>query len=110
MARYILVDHHSGYIFGDTGDLNGPARPETITQAARRLDESIGEHGRIYEAHGPNYRPNCTAYHVYRADIAGSKIMPLVSDGQDQETIDQVERLCTKVAVVTCARPAKDEA
>jgi len=108
MPRYILVDHHSGYVFGDTGDLNGPARQETVTQAARRLDESIGEHGRVYDAHAPNYRPNGTAYHVYRAEIGGSQALPLVTDGQDHETIDQVARLCTKVAVVTCARPADD--
>lgn len=104
MARYILIDHASGYIFGDTGDLNGAARDESPADAARRLDESIGEFGRSYEEERAQYRPdfsNSTAYHVYRADVNGSEAVPLVSDGQSQDEIEQVERLCRKVAVVT---------
>ncbi len=73
-----------------------------MLEAAQRLDEYLGEHGRIYEEHGPGFRPDSGgAYHVFRADIHGSEAVPLVDDGQDQDTIDDVERLCRKVAVVT---------
>jgi hypothetical protein len=103
MARYILIDHNSGYIWGDTGDLNGPARQETPAEAALRLDEDNKEFGREYEEHGANYRPNSgeSAYHVYRADIDGSEAVPLVYDGQSRDEIEAVERLCRKIAVVT---------
>jgi hypothetical protein len=38
---------------------------------------------------------------VYRADIDGSEAVPVVEDGQDQETIEMVYGTCRKVAVVT---------
>jgi hypothetical protein len=103
MPRYILIDNYTGYIWGDTGDLDGPARDETPLEAARRLDEHVGGEPREYEQHGANYRPdaNVGAYHVYRADIGGSDAVRLVTDGQSQEEIDAVERDCRKVAVVT---------
>jgi hypothetical protein len=103
MARYILIDDASGYVWGDTGDLNGPARDETVVDAARRLDESLNEVGRTYDDHGPSFIPasNEGAYHVYRADIDGSEAVPVVEDGQDQETIEMVYGTCRKVAVVT---------
>jgi hypothetical protein len=106
MARFIIIDQNSGYIFGDTGDLDGPARDETPSDACRRLDLRIAGSDTTecdYVEHGPNYRPafNEHAYHVFRADIDGSEAIPLVADGQDQATIETVERDCRKVAVVT---------
>jgi hypothetical protein len=106
MARFIIIDQNSGYIYGDTGDLNGPARDETPSDACRRLDIHIAGSDAAecdYVEHGPNYQPafNEHAYHVFRADIDGSEAIPLVADGQDQATIETVERDCRKVAVVT---------
>ena len=94
MARYILIDNYSGYIWGDTGDLDGPARDESPIAAARRLDQHVGGEPREYEEHGYGYRPasNEGAYHVYRADIGGSEAVALVHNGQDQEMIEAVER------------------
>lgn len=102
MPRYIMIDDASGYVWGDTGDLDGPARDETPIEACRRLDASVGVYQRDYVEHGPRYRPaGQTAYHVYRADVGGSEVVPLVWDGQDAATIAEVERLCDPVAVVT---------
>jgi len=110
MARFILIDNASGYIWGDTADLNGSARDETVIDAARRLDEHYGETGRSYAECGPGAMPasNATAYHVYRADIDGSEAVPVVEDGQDQETIEMVERLCRKVAVVAVTEAPRE--
>ena len=107
MSRYILIDRYSGFIFGDTGDLNGPARNESPLEAAKRLDEHIGGpdyvQARIYQEHGPREAipDGCGAYFVYCAVGKGSELVMLVQDGQDQETIDEVERLCDLVAIVT---------
>jgi len=103
MARFILIDNCSGYIFGDTGDLDGPARDETPLEAAARLDAHIGEFGRSYEEESRGeLRSNETGYHVYRADVRGSDAVPLVNDGQDQATIDRVERECQYVTTIRC--------
>jgi hypothetical protein len=103
--RLILIDNCSGYIFGDSADFAGGRAVEVI-DACRTLDESNGVHGREYDEHGPGYRPaaNETAYHVYR----GSDAIPVVHDGQDQETIEAVVRDCDKVAVVLCRGPSSD--
>lgn len=126
MARYILIDNSTGYVFGDTADLpashvfshDGPAGDEfragdmakncapSPIMAAQWLDEAtVGAFGRTYTQHGPDYAPVAgeDAYHVYRADVRGSEAVPVVTDGQDQEMIDAVERDCIKVAVVTIA-------
>src|SRR3954470_1690889 len=82
MARFILIDHASGYIYADTADLNGPARDESAIEAVRRFDESIGESRREYEEHGQDHVPatglNVSAYHVYCDDIATSEAVPVV--------------------------------
>lgn len=99
MPRFIIVDAYSGFIWGDTGDLDGPAPIE----ACQRLDESLGAFGRTY-AEVPRL-PGDTGYIVYRADIGGSEAVPLVRDGQDPETIADVERLCDRVATVHYTLP-----
>lgn len=109
--RLILIDNVSGYIFGDSADFASGRAMESASDAARLLDIAIhGASVRTYEERGPNHPvpANATAYHVYRADIGGSEATPVVWDGQDQETIDAVERECSKVAVVLC-RDAADE-
>lgn len=112
MPRFILIDHNSGYIFGDTADYLAGQDVGTLTPmlAAKLLDQSIGEHGRTYEECGPNYRPSSedNAYYVYRADIDGSEAVCLVEDGQDQEMIEAVERDCELVAVVLAHAPTAD--
>lgn len=102
MARYILIDSNSGYIFGDTADYLGGRDPGSMSEAARLLDESIGEHGRRYEELSRNPRSTQTGYDVYRADIDGSEAVTVVQDGQDQEMIEAVERDCQYVGFVAC--------
>lgn len=122
--RLILIDNHSGFIFGDTAQLDrshafaadGPPSdefragdlakncPVSPIMAAQWSDESlVREFGRIYRQHGPDYRPasNESAYHVFRADPDGSDAVPPVWEGWDPETIAAVERDCRKIAVVT---------
>lgn len=104
MPRYILIDNGSGYVFGDTADLPGNDDPSSLTpiEAARLLDESIGEPGREYELIGYNPRDTSTGYHVYRADVEGSDAVAVVTDGQDREVIEAVERDCEYVGYVAC--------
>lgn len=111
MARYILIDNSSGYIFGDTSDINGAIySAESPADAARELDEKIvGQHGRSYrERTDVVSGTSVTGYHVYRADVRGSEAVPTVWDGQDQETIDAVERDCQYVCFVECADERND--
>lgn len=114
MARYIIIDHYSGYVFGDTGDLPPALMSEagqSPADACRVLDEHNGvAHGCAYDERSVGYRPatNETAYMVYRADVRGSEAVPIVADGQDAETIGAVVRDCELVAVV--ARTAPPEA
>jgi hypothetical protein len=104
MARYILIDRSSGYIFGDTADYLGGRDPSSITEAARLLDESIGERGRDYEElpRAEHEGRTLTGYDVYRADIDGSEAVAAIQDGQDQETIEAVERDCQYAGFVAC--------
>lgn len=99
MARYILIDNGSGYIFGDTADYaNADLDP---IEAARTLDESIGEHGRNYGRICHNPQDGRTGYHIYRADVNGSEAVTVVNDGQDQDTIDAVTENCHYEGFVT---------
>jgi hypothetical protein len=99
MARYILIDSDSGYIWGDTIDCPSQADlAATPLDAARWLDGTLGEHGRTYE---DVYRLDGRAgYLVYRADVDGSDAVGPVLDGQDRETIDAVTRDCEHVATI----------
>jgi len=95
MVRHILIDNASGYIWGDSADLNGKIFSGTAVEFAAALDESNGEHGRAYiEAHNP--RDTSTGYHVYAATDA----IPTVSDGQNSGTIEAVERDCAYVGFI----------
>jgi hypothetical protein len=100
MARYILIDDASGYIWGDTADIDGRNRAdiEDPTEAARVLDESLGERGRLYE--DVSRLDERSGYRVYRADVRGSEQVPNIIDGQDQEMIEAVERDCEYVTSV----------
>ena len=109
MARFILIDNHSGYIWGDSADLNGAIWRPTVdgidaqaAQIAAALDASLGEPARSYEVH---QHPTALAsneggYHVYRSDVRGSDQIGHITDGQDQEMIDAVERDCDYVCTI----------
>jgi len=109
MARYILIDNASGYIFGDTADFSGviaQANGGSPIDAAREMDEAvIGEHGRTYEEVN-SLASNETGYHVYRADVGGSDAVVTVWDGQDQDTINAVIASCPLVATIRCISAA----
>lgn len=107
MARYILIDNCSGYIFGDTADFFTASTSALIPiEAAAALDASIGEHGRTYEDVSRSaLASNETGYHVYRADVHGSDAVVVVHDGQDAETIEAVERDCEYVTTLRAFRP-----
>ena len=94
MARYILIDNYSGFIWGDSADLDGAIFSGTALEFAKALDESIGEHGRTYTKQSRADASNQTGYHVYRSDINGSDAVMVVHDGQNQETIDAVIKSC----------------
>jgi len=106
MARYILIDNASGFIFGDTADINGAILAvDTPIDACRALDEQVvHEHGRAYEE-ASSLASNESGYLVYRADVAGSEAVPVVHDGQDQDIIDGVQQNCLLVAMVRVAGP-----
>lgn len=103
MTRYILIDNNSGYIFGDTADFAAGQEINSISDAARALDESIGEPGRSYIENSRSPRSTVTGYSVYRADINGSEAVAIVRDGQDPEIISAVEDSCEYVGFVECA-------
>jgi hypothetical protein len=110
MTRYIFIESHSGIVWGDTGDLAGtiPERDETPEEAAKRLDEHLGEFGRSYEENRPTYLPPDPAqdhYFVYRA----TDDFQIIEDGNDPDTIRAVEENCKLVAVVTSTPPTTDE-
>ena len=101
MARFILIDNNSGCIFGDTADyLADVDFGGSMTEAARLMDESIGENGRTYAELSSIPSDTRTGYAVYRADTKGGEAVPVVQDGQDQATINEVEGLCEFVGFV----------
>ena len=102
--RLILIDNASGYIFGDTADFaaNQQSDITDIVDAARMLDESLGECGRRYTAMRYSPRSSSPGYGVYRADVDGAEAVPVVLDGQDWETIEAVMRGCAYQGFVLC--------
>lgn len=96
MAHYIIQDAYSGYIWGDTRDIDGKSvNCETIVDACRAVDLSISGVAREYQE--VSRLNGDTGYLVYRADINGSEA---VGDGQDREIIQAVERDCDLVGYV----------
>ena len=101
--RYIIQDNYTGYIWGDSADFAaGKDAPDSIVAACRMLDESIGECERTYKE--VSRLSGQAGYIVYRADINGSEAVPIVQDGQDQETIEAVERECQLLGYVEWTR------
>ncbi len=101
MARYILIDNCSGYIFGDSADLKGKLFIGTPIEFAAALDASIGAQARTYEEVSRYaLASNESGYHVYRVDVYGSEALDVVWDGQDQDTIDAVIENCDYVTTI----------
>lgn len=104
MANYIIIDRYSGYIWGDTRDLNGKSvSTDSITEACRLLDESISLRARTYEE--VSRLPGDQGYAVYRVDVNGSEAVPVVRDGRDQDEIDAVIASCPLVGYVEWKDP-----
>lgn len=103
MARFILVDSSTGYIFGDTSDFAASQQIDSPEHAAQLLDEHIGAPASKYELMR-NRANDAPGYFVYRADINGSDAVPVVCDGQDQATIDGVTDSCEFVGFVERSR------
>lgn len=97
MARYILIDNASGYIWGDSADFQGKIFDGTPREFAIAIDRDNKAADSDYELIGHNPRSTESGYHVYRADVRGSEAVSVVTDGQDQEMIDAVERDCEYV-------------
>src|SRR6266436_1377860 len=100
MARYILIDRNSGFIWGDSADLSGKIFGGSPLEYAAALDDSIGElDGDAEYAETYKSDPDAT-YDVYRADVDGSEAVPVVRDGQDRETIKAVESDCEYITSI----------
>jgi hypothetical protein len=97
VTRYILMDNSNGRIWGDTADLDGPARDETPAQAAERLDRFMGDESQLYIEQAPSTAlTGVDGYIVY----AAAPDFPLVTDGENQAVIDHVIAACEAVAFV----------
>jgi hypothetical protein len=102
MARFILIDNNSGYIWGDSADTNGPARDETPVEYARRLDAYVGKclpEFREYVCCCNNPHDGSNGYDVYE-DVGISESIPVITDGQSQEQIEMVENNCSYVGFI----------
>jgi hypothetical protein len=95
MTRYILIDQNSGFIWGE-------AEAADECEACRKVDETLGEYGREYAWHSPTSAARRSGKDGYLVFEAFSDT-PDVTDGQDQDQIDMVERL-PLVAFVETAR------
>lgn len=109
MPRYILIESNTWRIWADTADLPGWGESgKDPIDAARLIDEQNGASGREYEYcfRGSLSAPGCDGYYVWRADVAGRETLPVVTDGQDRETIAAVERTCKYVGYIHVTEPA----
>lgn len=109
MPRYILIDNYSGFIWGDSADLQGRIFQGAPIEFAKALDESIGATGRVYEMQWNKPHDIRSGYHVYRADVNGSEAVPVVTDGEDQDMIDAVTRDCQYECFISFSYPEIDE-
>jgi hypothetical protein len=103
--RLILIDNNSGLIFGEfasndyTGNYNAD---DCLIEAAQHVDADIGAQARVYAARRSAPNSTQTGYHVYRADVRGSEQVGAITDGQDAEMIEAVERDCEYFGFVSC--------
>jgi len=94
MKHYVLIDEHSGYVWGS-------ATAKNAIEACRKVDETIGEHGRQYDDIGGAHLNGRSGYHVYEAPEEFAE----VGDGQDPAYIDMVAAFpfVTRIATVSMA-------
>lgn len=106
MPRFILIDMHSGLVFGDTANIQGEAHfPATALEAARLVDTlDLGEYGRSYSEVTRAGLMGRTGYLVYQAESDGPGAFPAITDGGDLATIQAVQISCPFVCAVLCER------
>ena len=100
MARYIIIDRISGYIWGDSADLDGKIFSGSPLEYAAALDASIGELDGDAEYTETNKSDPDATYDVYRADIGGSEAVAVIRNGEDREIIEAVENDCAYVTSI----------
>ena len=100
MARYIFIDHNSGYIWGDSVDIDGKIVTGTPVEVAAALDASLEEDPALFTYWQTHKSDPERTYDVYRADIGGSEVIGTIHDGTDQETIEAVLRDCEYVTSI----------
>lgn len=95
-GHYILIDAHSGYIWADTRDLAGYRNSDHGPADAARLlaEQGLTDAGEWSERGFNHSHDGAEVFFVYRVDVDGSESVPVVTDGQDQETIDAVLASC----------------
>lgn len=96
MQRYILIDNYSGYVWGDSSDLNGAVFTGTIEEYAAALDKSIDASAAVDRSYVMQTRPDADeqGYLIYLADADGGDSFPVMQNGQDDETIEAIRRDC----------------
>jgi hypothetical protein len=105
IMRYVFIDNYTGYIYGDSADIGGRIVTGTPAEVAEAVDADIGEVGREYRMLGRNPGTTETGYDVYRVDVGGSEIVPVVRDGQNQEIIKQVVECGEYIGFVLTSSP-----
>ena len=101
MTRYVLIDKHSGYVWGE-------AEADDPVDACRRLDAEIAGNGYVDEheyclGNAEQQRDASQGYFVYVAPDD----WPEVTDGRSQTEIERVMAL-PEVAYVSVRRRAPD--
>lgn len=121
MPRLIIIDSHTGYIWGDSADIphdyataagfdsSGNTGPDNIIAACRALDLSIGGNRPAYEYvsdRNPRALNGQDGYIVYHDNVSGDAVAN-IHDGQDPAVIEAVTTQCPIVGVVARI-PARD--
>jgi len=98
-TRYIIIDRHSGFIWGDTYDqwwkMDEP-HPVGPVEAARSLDQSVSNDTSELQYEITDKNDDKVTYDIYIA----KDCFPAVLDGQDQSMIDLVCKKCTFTASI----------
>lgn len=99
MPHYVLVEHHSGYVWGE-------ADAENPVEACRKVDaEHSGEDYEYEIGFANNIKRGEGAYHVF---LAPDDWVP-VKDGQSQEELARVDQLPCVAVVITRRTPNDDD-
>lgn len=89
MTHYVLMDNHSGFIWGEA-DASDPV------EACIILDQQLGSMSRTYDTVSSFGGDDRSGYHVFEAPADWEQ----VEDGRSGTEIDRVESLCRKIACV----------